>query len=93
MISLPAIETVLLPYYTKKQDEGPCLAVTASDKQDPPEIILFATKKIDRDTANKHIQKSGMSPLHNIRKIIEVAEIPLLGTGKIDYQSLNIPTK
>jgi long-chain-fatty-acid--[acyl-carrier-protein] ligase len=34
------------------------------------------------------IREAGLSGLHNIRRLIPVDEIPLLGTGKTDYREL-----
>jgi len=88
MISLPAIEHVLLPYYSSEDDTSPVIAVEAVSHEDHPEIILFTTIKTDRNVVNRQIRHSGLSPLHNIRRIIEVDSIPVLGTGKTDYRSL-----
>jgi len=88
MISLPAVEAVLADHYPSGDDEGPLLAVEASDDAEHPEIVLFAAVEIDRQTANRHIREAGLSPLHNIRRIIRLDEIPLLGTGKTDYRRL-----
>ena len=88
MISLPAIEEVLIPFFTSEQDEGPQLAVESSPEENNPEIILFSVKPTDRDTVNNYLKKAGFSPIHFIRKIISVQAIPILGTGKTDYRSL-----
>ncbi len=86
MISLPAIEAVLAEKFAGPDDEGPILAVEATDE--PVEIVLFATIDLDREKANTCIRESGLSGLYNIRKVIKIDEIPLLGTGKIDYRKL-----
>ena len=88
MISLPAIEHVLLPYYSSEDDTSPVIAVEAVSHEDHPEIILFTTMTTDRNVVNRQIRESGLSPLHNIRKIIKVDSIPVLGTGKTDYRAL-----
>jgi long-chain-fatty-acid--[acyl-carrier-protein] ligase len=51
-------------------------------------VVLFVTFDLSRDQANKAIRAAGLSPLHNIRRLVTVAEIPVLGTGKTDYQAL-----
>ena len=38
--------------------------------------------------ANTRIRAAGLSGLHNIRRVIQIGEFPLLGTGKTDYRSL-----
>ena len=86
MISLPAIEAVLDRHY---HEEGePCIAVEATPSEDHPEIVLFTTRDLERAEVNHHIRDAGLSPLHNIRRIIKIDEIPLLGTGKTDYRAL-----
>jgi long-chain-fatty-acid--[acyl-carrier-protein] ligase len=88
MISLPAIESVLLDRYADDEAEGPPLAVEATPDEEHPEVVLFATFDIDRQTANDLIREAGLSALHNVRKVVKVEEIPLLGTGKTDYRAL-----
>jgi len=88
MISLPAIEAVLQARYAFDTDEGPVLAVEATADEQHPELVLFTTRQIDRESANRCIRDAGLSGLHNIRRIIELEEIPLLGTGKTDYRAL-----
>jgi acyl-CoA synthetase (AMP-forming)/AMP-acid ligase II/1-acyl-sn-glycerol-3-phosphate acyltransferase/acyl carrier protein len=87
MISLPAIESVLqrqLP----DSDRGPAVAVEAIGNPDSPDIVLFTTIPIDRAQANAQIKQAGLSALHNIRRVVQVEAIPVLGTGKTDYRSL-----
>lgn len=88
MISLPAIESVLLETVSVPEAEGPVIAVVASASVDRPELILCAAIPIDRDTANRLIRDAGLSPLHNIRQVVQLTEIPILGTGKTDYRCL-----
>ncbi|MCD6364521.1 MAG: AMP-binding protein, partial [Planctomycetes bacterium] len=88
MISLPAIEAVLNEHYATADDEGPVLAVEAAAGRERPELVLFTTRVLDRETVNRQIRDKGLSPLHNIRRIILLEEMPLLGTGKTDYRSL-----
>ncbi len=88
MISLPAIEAVLLAHMTYPEGDGIPLAVEAGTDNETPELVLFSVSKTDRGEANQAIRAGGLSPLHNIRRVIQVDEIPVLGTGKTDYQSL-----
>ena len=87
MISLPAIESILLEQLDFKEQDGVVLAVEATVTE-PPELVLFVIADVNRQQANQAIRDGGLSPLHNIRTVIQVAEIPVLGTGKTDYQSL-----
>ena len=88
MISLPAIEAVLEPHYAREDDHGPVIAVTAAGDEYHPELVLFTTAEVDREAVNKQIREGGLSPLHNIRRVVHLDEIPVLGTGKTDYRVL-----
>lgn len=88
MVSLPAIESILLDAYPSTPGHGTVLAVDAVETENQPEIILYTPRKFDRDTVNTTLKKAGLSPLHYVRRIIEVEEIPVLGSGKTDYRSL-----
>jgi long-chain-fatty-acid--[acyl-carrier-protein] ligase len=87
MISLPAIEAVLQPHFGEA-DDGPVMAVEALGEAEHPDIVLFTRRPADRAEVNALIKAQGLSPLHNIRQVIEVASIPVLGTGKTDYRAL-----
>ena len=87
MVSMPAIEEVLNRHFQTPEDKGPFLAVE-SLQEDAPELVLFTARDISREQANDAIRQAGLSPLHNIRRVIRVQDIPVLGTGKTDYRSL-----
>jgi acyl-CoA synthetase (AMP-forming)/AMP-acid ligase II/1-acyl-sn-glycerol-3-phosphate acyltransferase/acyl carrier protein len=89
MISLPAIEAVLNPLYANEDEEGPVLAVTSAPGIDPPELVLFTAFDADRGQINQQIRAGGLSGLHSIRRLIHIEAIPLLGTGKTDYRTLD----
>ncbi len=88
MISLPAIESVLQQTFPLNTDGAPALAVEATPNENHPEVVLFTTFKIEREDVNACIRKAGLSALHNIRRLVQVDSIPVLGTGKIDYRQL-----
>jgi acyl-CoA synthetase (AMP-forming)/AMP-acid ligase II/1-acyl-sn-glycerol-3-phosphate acyltransferase/acyl carrier protein len=88
MISLPAIENVLLAHFSADNGNGPVLAVEATPTDERPEIVLFTTLAITREEANGRVKEAGLSPLHNIRIMREIDAIPVLGTGKTDYRLL-----
>ncbi len=87
MISLPAIEQVLEAHYPSADE--PVLAVAATDDEEHPELVLLTTLNTDRQEANLAIRAVGLSPLHNMRLVKKVDQIPLLGTGKTDYSTIN----
>jgi len=88
MVSLPAIESVLLRHFAQPGDEGPPLAIESIGNPDSPDIVLFARKPLDRAEANAAIKEAGLSPLHNVKQVVQVDDIPVLGTGKTDYRTL-----
>jgi long-chain-fatty-acid--[acyl-carrier-protein] ligase len=88
MISLPAIEEILLRHYTQPEDEAPPLAVESTAAEANPEIVLFCVRPIEREEANRQLREAGLSPLHNIRRVMALDAVPLLGTGKVDYRAL-----
>jgi len=88
MISLPAIEEVLSRHFVTPADEEPVLAVEGTPVDLNPELVLFTIRELALDEVNRRIREGGLSPLHNIRRIVRVDKIPTLGTGKTDYRSL-----
>ncbi|MDP1623203.1 MAG: AMP-binding protein [Bacteroidales bacterium] len=86
MISLPFIEKILLENYGDQEKQ--VLAVEGSDKTTPAQIVLFTTLHITLDEINNYLLKNGVAPIAKIKRIIELAEIPILGTGKTDYKVL-----
>ena len=93
MISLPAIEAVLEREYARDDDEGPVVAIEAGADENHPEVVLFTTLDLERQTVNRQIRDAGLSPLHNVARVERVESIPLLGTGKTDYRALKARLK
>ena len=88
MISLVAIEDVLVKNYADHANDGPVLAVESSGTVETQEIVLFSTFATTRQEVNAVLQRAGLSPLHHIKAIVRVDEVPILGTGKTDYKML-----
>jgi long-chain-fatty-acid--[acyl-carrier-protein] ligase len=88
MISLPAIEAVLMPHFAAEADEGPPLAVETMGPPDSPEIVVFTVRPTTREHVNQVVRDAGLSPLYHVRQVIQVETIPVLGTGKTDYRGL-----
>ena len=88
MISLPAIESALAQRWPA-DDSGAVLAVESVEMEDKrPELCLLSSVRIDLDEANEVLKGAGFSNLSKLKRLIELEEMPLLGTGKTDYQSL-----
>jgi len=88
MISLPAVEAALAERFGPDADDRATVAVEAAPRAEPPEIVLFTTRELDRETANRLLREAGLSPLHNIRRVVRLDALPTLGTGKTDYRAL-----
>lgn len=98
MISLGAVESVLEASLGTSSDgtssdgtssDGPPgFAVEATDDETHPELVLFTTVDVEREVANRALRDAGLSALHNLRRVIRIDEMPLLGTGKTDRRAL-----
>ena len=90
MVSLPAVEAVLARHYAAEPDgdDAPALAVEAAHAGGRPELVLFTTRPLDRADVNRVLRDAGLSPLHNVRRVVHLDELPLLGTGKTNYRAL-----
>ncbi|MCU4174817.1 AMP-binding protein [Carboxylicivirga sp. N1Y90] len=86
MISLPFIEKVLLEKYGEEDKQ--VLAVEGSDKTTPAQIVLFTSKNINLKEANEHLLANGIAAIAKIKTIETIDEIPVLGTGKVNYKVL-----
>jgi len=85
MVSLEAVEKIA----STSAPEHQHAASTQEDPQRGENIILFTTDPALKREDLKVVAKSLGSPEIAIaRKIINIEEIPLLGTGKTDYVSL-----
>ena len=88
MVSLPAVEEVLLARFGRPDDEAVPLALEALETESRVDLVLFTTRPIAREEANAAIREAGFSPIHNVRLVRNLDAIPLLGTGKTDYRAL-----
>jgi long-chain-fatty-acid--[acyl-carrier-protein] ligase len=78
----------LQAHFADRSDEGPTIAVEAVGDPDSPDIVLFTRTPADRSRVNALIKEAGLSALHNIRQVVQVDAMPVLGTGKTDYRTL-----
>ena len=85
MISLDAVEKAFSSCF----DLAPSAAVNVQDEKRGEKIIVFTTAKaVERKILREYWQKNGISPLSIPERIVEVNELPLLGTGKTDYVTI-----
>jgi long-chain-fatty-acid--[acyl-carrier-protein] ligase len=93
MVSLTAIEEALLEtalkqHWTKKE-EGPLLAVCGKEiPGEKPKISLFCKFPTNVDEINKALREAGFSNLIKVTSVNQLAEIPIMGTGKVNYRKL-----
>jgi len=89
MVSLSAVEEALQPHLPSL-DGTPTLAVLSkgSEGETRPLLILFCTGALTRDKTNEILHAAGFPHLVHISEVRAVKSIPMLGTGKVDYQSL-----
>ncbi len=85
MVSLEAVETL-----ANLTSQGYLHASsTKPDESRGEMIILFTTDKtLTREALQKSAQKYGYPEIAIAKKIVYVEELPILGTGKIDYVTL-----
>lgn len=93
MVSLAAIEDSLLKVASAKgwplADEGATLAVCAKEKAgEKPKIYLFARFSANVEEINKTLKEQGFSNLVRVSSVYTLEEIPLMGTGKVNYRAL-----
>ena len=88
MISLPAIETVLSRKW-KSDDWKEIIAIQAEEKQDwSDRLVLFTTENIKKHEINDYLHSQWIRNLVSIDEIIQIKEIPILWTWKVDYVQL-----
>jgi long-chain-fatty-acid--[acyl-carrier-protein] ligase len=87
MISLPAIEEVLLRKYGSAEEVA--LALEAKEYGDGSvKFVVFSVKPLEVSQINAYLREQGVSNLVKVSEVVVLDEIPLLGTGKTDFMSL-----
>ncbi len=91
MISLGGLEEVIIEKLISKKDEEEsaqiALCVDETDESKST-LVLFTTLDLDKRQINELLRKEGFSRLVKISVVIKLDEVPLLGTGKVDYRTL-----
>ncbi len=93
MISLAALEQALHEnsaiHAQLSQEEGPALAVCAKEEAgEKTKIFVFTRFSITLEEINRALRDAGFSNLVKVYKVTQIPEIPLMGTGKINYRNL-----
>jgi acyl-CoA synthetase (AMP-forming)/AMP-acid ligase II/1-acyl-sn-glycerol-3-phosphate acyltransferase/acyl carrier protein len=86
MLSLPYLEATLNRIFAIDGHQG--IAVEGREKDSGASISAFTPLPLDVHTVNKAIRDAGLSNIYQIKHLVPVTELPLLGSGKIDYKLL-----
>lgn len=89
MISLGAIEDSLQKL-VPSPDGAPSIAVVTKGTEGDgrPKLFAFVAGKLSVATANSHLKDAGFPHIVHISDVQELKNLPVLGSGKTDYQSL-----
>ncbi len=88
MVSLPAMEEDIQSKYPHADGEV-YLAINYLETEGKrPFIGLFTILDLSLDDVNRIFKDAGRSNLEQVHKVFKLDEIPLLGSGKTDYQKL-----
>jgi acyl-CoA synthetase (AMP-forming)/AMP-acid ligase II len=93
MISLPAMEAVIQQKLSDQDEEATAALTYIEEAGERPIICLFTSTDADVETINGHLRDAGLSNLTRIRKVIQIDDMPLLGTGKTNYRELTLRLK
>lgn len=87
MISLPALEEPFAIQYPPDKN-GPRVAVEGIETDTGRKIVLFTTEPISLQDANSLLAEHGFGGVMHLDEVRQLNQIPLVGTGKIDYRRL-----
>jgi long-chain-fatty-acid--[acyl-carrier-protein] ligase len=87
MISLPAMEEPFTSRYPT-DESGPRVAVEGIDRDGQRRIVLFTTFDLSMKEASAILTEAGFHGIMRLDAVERIDQIPLLGTGKIDYKLL-----
>ncbi len=95
MISLTSIEEELINQSKMKgwvEDIDPSKSFVVCVKEieeGRPHVVLFTTSRITKEEVNTVLRESGFGRIVKISEVRTLEELPLLGSGKINYRQLN----
>lgn len=93
MVSLEAIEKAIVEAAKDKgwtlREEGPSLGIIAKEKPgEKPFLCLVTTFNTTVDEVNMTLRQHGFSNIVRVSDVVTMEEIPVMGTGKINYRFL-----
>ena len=86
MISMPFLENIINTKYGRDGENS--IAVEGTDTGDETNVVLFSTYEINMSEVNAYLREKGVSSIAKIREVRVIKEIPILGSGKINYREL-----
>jgi long-chain-fatty-acid--[acyl-carrier-protein] ligase len=91
MVSLSAVEEALATTLAAEAEE-PSIAVLArgAEGDSRPQLIVFSAVDLTPERANDILRHSGFPHLVHISEVRKITAIPLLGSGKTNYQELKL---
>ena len=89
MVSLTAVEEALQKNI-QSPDGSPTVAVLSKgiEGDSRPRLVLFTSENVPADKANSLLKEAGFPYLVAIAQVQKISLLPLLGSGKTDYQEL-----
>lgn len=93
MVSLASIEEALHQMADQKKlpspETGASIALCAKEiPGEKTKMFLFTVYDLDLDEVNKFLREYGFSNIIKISSVTKLEELPLMGTGKINYRAL-----
>jgi long-chain-fatty-acid--[acyl-carrier-protein] ligase len=89
MISLPAMEAALQAVHPNHEGEVRSAIASVELEGGRPVLGLFTAFALTVEEANRILKEAGFSNLARLQRLERLDAIPVLGTGKTDYQTLN----
>jgi long-chain-fatty-acid--[acyl-carrier-protein] ligase len=83
MLSLEALETDL-----RRWAQCPVAIVARESDGAKPELLLFATRSLERDGVNQALKELGWGRIAKVGRVHQLEGLPLTGTGKVHYRAL-----
>ncbi len=90
MVPHVTVEDAIRKIISNEQDNEIQLVILGKpDETKGEQLILVVEQKIDFPNLRKKLTESGLPNLWIPKRFIEISEIPILPTGKVDFQGLN----
>ena len=85
MVSLTQVEGWVSSLWSEYQH---CVCAVADDRKGEKLVLITTFKEGDRKSIQQHIINQGGAEIMVPREVLYVKDIPLLGTGKLNYPAI-----